>query len=355
MARLHFGLACARGPSERSRAITDIEAAIGVLPADSPAAWVERERERPDRIAEAIEHLELDRNLLAASGQEEAAAGACARADKLRQEARKLATRLHKEAGSHRDGQKNFTDAIVKYDRSIALNPSFADAYFDRGTCRIKVGQFIPGVLDFSRALELKPRFVDQFFTKANYLNKLVDVPKQQDEVKKIVAHHSFVASIVFLRGFFYVASTSEETRTPVLADLEAGIQDFDRTLELNPDHVTAFIYRGQLRAKLAVHGPAQQRAERLRLAMSDYDAALKRDTESGILHYLKAKAWALQVQEPGISSAERQLSTDNAIRELTVALKEKKFGGASEHLSSEKEFAAIRSNPAFVKLAKGH
>ena len=66
----------------------------------------------------------------------------------------------------------------------------------------------------------------------------VVDLNRVVAELNKVVDDHPDLAHVVFLRGFFYVAKT--EFKKYERKDLELGIADFDRTLELAPNHVSA-------------------------------------------------------------------------------------------------------------------
>lgn len=50
---------------------------------------------------------------------------------------------------------KDYRGAIADYSKAIELNPSFADAYFNRGITKISSGQKDKGCLDLSKAGEL--------------------------------------------------------------------------------------------------------------------------------------------------------------------------------------------------------
>src|SRR4029077_10296583 len=108
-------------------------------------------------------------------------------------------------AGKALRDKRHYTDAISKFDRAIALDPELADAFYDRGTCYLKIGNFVPGILDFSRALELNPRFADQFFNRVYQVKSGVDLNRVITELDKIVADHPDRSYVIFLRGFFYV------------------------------------------------------------------------------------------------------------------------------------------------------
>ena len=63
--------------------------------------------------------------------------------------------------------------------------------------------------------------------------------------------------------------------------ELELGISDFNRCLELNPVHVTAFLYRGFLYFKMGTRADPSERQAWYDKAMVDYKHALELDPEN--------------------------------------------------------------------------
>jgi Tfp pilus assembly protein PilF len=247
--------------------------------------------------------------------------------------------------------KRNYSDAIAKFDRAIALDPTLADGYYDRGTCYLKIGNFVPGILDFSCALELNPRFADQFYNKVYQVSYVTDLNRVIIELNKIVADHPNLSHVIFLRGFFYVAKT--EFKKYDRNDLEAGVADFDRTLELNPNHVTAYIYRGFLLYKAALMSEGGDRKKAFDRAMADYRIAVDRDPDSGVAHFLMAMCWSVLSQEKGLDEAEKKARLDKSYEELRVAIDEKQFKGF-DRIKSEKGFEAVRDDPRVQKLIRG-
>jgi len=231
-----------------------------------------------------------------------------------------------------------------------------AVAYYDRGTCYLKIGNFVPGILDFSRALEINPRWADQFYNRVYQVSYVVDLNRVITELNRVVSDHPDIAHVVFLRGFFYVAKT--EFKQFDRSDLEFGIKDFEKALELNPKHATAWIYRGFLHFKRTQpQGPGkapiattkEDRAAAFQRALDDYESAVKYDLKSGIARFLKSMCFAQMSIEDGLDAAEKTKREERSITELEGAL-ELDFKGY-DRIKAERCFDPIRKHPRFVKL----
>ncbi|HZU98551.1 MAG TPA: protein kinase, partial [Planctomycetota bacterium] len=192
-------------PAVLETANQEIESAIKAIPQEL-RRWIEDEKTPTDRIQIAAEFHDLHARILAGMGKPEDAQKATDAAANLRHEAKFVAggvldkdgrdtndKSVHNLGKALRD-KRNYTDAISKFDRAIALDPELADAFYDRGTCYLKIGNFVPGILDFSRALELNPRFADQFYNKVYQVSYVVDLNRVITELNKIVADHPDVS-----------------------------------------------------------------------------------------------------------------------------------------------------------------
>ncbi len=306
----------------------------------------------PRRISQAIAYLELladvSKQLGAVDGEKEAREQVA----EVRKAAEEAAKAELREGQTLRD-RLNYSEAIKRFDRAIELYPEFSAAYYERGTCYLKIGNFVPGILDFSRALELDPRIADQVYNKVYQISYVVDLNRVITELNKIVSDHPNVSYVIFLRGFFYVAKT--EFKKFEREDLDRGIADFNRCLELNTKHVTALLYRGFLFYKMASLLPAsdvQGRQACYDKAMADYAAALIMDPQSGISHYLQALSWSVMSTEEGLTDEQRLERRRLSLAELKTSFS-CEFKGF-ERIKNERGFDAVRNEPEFVEMMRG-
>jgi tetratricopeptide (TPR) repeat protein len=372
-----YGRAIARmaqagaNPAKLKEADEDVRAALATIPQELDK-WVgARKPETPqDRICTARRLFELDIKIAEKLGDKDRAAKSKERLDALVAQCQLESERMIDEGCALRD-RRSYSDAIARFDRAVDLDPDYAGnrekpghpaepaiAYYHRGTCYLKIGNFVPGILDFSHALEINPRWADQFYNKVYQVSYVVDLNRVITELNRVVADHPDISFVVFLRGFFYVAKT--EFKQFEKSDLDFGIKDFEKTLELNPKHATAWIYRGFLFYKktqpqgggkpaIADKDKPDDRKAAFDEALRDYDKAIENDSRSGIARFLKSMCWSTMSMEDGLTPEEKQSRKEKAVDELEAAM-ERDFKGY-DRIKAEKCFEAIRDNPRFVKL----
>lgn len=64
--------------------------------------------------------------------------------------------------------QFKYKQAIKKYDQAIEINPTVAQAYFNRGTCKSNSLDFEGAILDFDKAIELDSYFAEAYANRGN-------------------------------------------------------------------------------------------------------------------------------------------------------------------------------------------
>ena len=59
-------------------------------------------------------------------------------------------------------------EAIKLYNKAIALNPTVAQAYFNRGTCKGNNFDFLGAIADYDKAIEINPNYMEAYGNRGN-------------------------------------------------------------------------------------------------------------------------------------------------------------------------------------------
>ena len=67
----------------------------------------------------------------------------------------------------------SYTEAVATYDRVIAINTNYADAWHNRGTTLNKLGRYTEATESFSRENVINPNIANTWYNRGNALYKL--------------------------------------------------------------------------------------------------------------------------------------------------------------------------------------
>jgi tetratricopeptide (TPR) repeat protein len=225
------------------QSIADYESAIGIHPGHQDA-----------RTGRDLAGKQLESEMSRAVAEEKPSAEPQESSPQNRPEAeewyRKGYALLHEE--------DNPVDAEKAFDKAIALDAEYADAYVHRGGART-AGYFLrtqgtyenvdlakvnqaeamralkPAFTDLDRALQLKPENAEAYEGRAA-VYMLVGKPREAIEnLDKAIELDPGNAETRTTRGFMYL----------MLREPERAIADFDKSIEIAPDYVMAYKNRG--------------------------------------------------------------------------------------------------------------
>jgi tetratricopeptide (TPR) repeat protein len=79
-------------------------------------------------------------------------------------------------------------EAIQDFDRAIALNPTYSEAYYNRGNARADANRRPEAIRDYDEAIALKPGFAAAYNNRAVAFYEMKAYDKAWADVKMFVA-----------------------------------------------------------------------------------------------------------------------------------------------------------------------
>jgi tetratricopeptide (TPR) repeat protein len=181
--------------------------------------------------------------------------------------------------------------AIADYDRAIALDPTNARAFNNRGLAHAALGLADQALADYAQAVRLDPTYVRAYRNRLNLLEQRGDLKGMAANYLRLAevdqpnrADHLYHAGVA-LRGLGDRAGARKQFDAALAADPQhvdalyerallrfaqgdrtGAIADFDAALRLSPRAANAYYARGLARAALGDNNAA----------IGDFDAALK-------------------------------------------------------------------------------
>ncbi len=121
----------------------------------------------------------------------------------------------------------DFDGKLEDYTQAIAIDPQFADGYFNRGIVYVNKREPKKALADFTKSIELNPRHDRAYFERARVRSNIKDAI---DDYTAAIRVNPLFATAYVSRGF--------DRRSN--GDIEGMIADFEQALELQPDHPLA-------------------------------------------------------------------------------------------------------------------
>ncbi len=203
------------------------------------------------------------------------------------------------------EGEK-YDEALQVIDQALEVKSDLAPALLIRARAHLGLDKDEEAIEDVSRVLELEPRNLDALRLRANARYSLKKYDEALKDVEKILAFDPQNGNVILLRAFVYTA----------MEKYDPAIEDMEMLVAGNPDdpqlkNTLAMIYNSAKRPRRAIgiynellgddprdasalrgRGDAQLSMGEHKLAIEDYESALKLDEEDdGVLNNL---AWVL-------------------------------------------------------------
>ena len=126
--------------------------------------------------------------------------------------------------------KRRWDEAIIQYQKALEIKPDFAKAHNNLGYCFLQIGRVNEAITEFKKALEIKPDFAEAHNTlgdcllQIGRLNEAIIQYQKASEIKPdfVEAHNNF-GYVLFQKG-----------------RVNEAIAHFQRALEINPDFAEA-------------------------------------------------------------------------------------------------------------------
>lgn len=201
--------------------------------------------------------------------------------------------------------QKDYYEAINKFNKCVDIKPENAEVYFYRGLCKYVLFDNIGAEHDFSMAI-IYHNFL--YSDALNYRSltkyRLGKYVEAINDINKVIEKEPSILKNYLQRAYFYLAndnynaslndcaklidakSSIEEASfckakaEEALLDYKNAIKDYDKVVEINPKNIDAYAYRGMTKFKM----------DSINNAIADFNLALKLDSTCTLANYFLAE-----------------------------------------------------------------
>ena len=127
--------------------------------------------------------------------------------------------------GNAKYALKDYQNAIVDYDKAIELDPQYAPIYLNRGSAKYTLQNYQSAIVDYDKAIELDPQYALAYYNRGNTKRALGDNESALADYDQAIEYDSQHALAYYNRGNVKRA-----------LDDEAGAdEDFYKAFEIDP------------------------------------------------------------------------------------------------------------------------
>ena len=162
----------------------------------------------------------------------------------------------HNAAGLTKARNRDFDGAIAEYSEAIRLDPTFAEAFRNRGLAERNKGDVDDALRDLSQAIALNPRYAAALYDRGLVYFRKREFDRAIEDYSRVLAIDPTSANAYDNRG---LAKTDK-------GDVDGGIADLTTAITLDPRSARAYNNRGYARSKKKEYAAA----------IADCDQAIK-------------------------------------------------------------------------------
>ncbi|MFN6306887.1 MAG: tetratricopeptide repeat protein [Microcystis sp.] len=179
-------------------------------------------------------------------------------------------------AGREREARENYEQALTVINQAISLVPNNPNHYNEKSSVLSRLKRYDEGLAAITQAIELAPRAV-WYGNRGNLYRDQQKYKLALDDYNKAIELNPNHAGAYYNRGLLY----SDQKK------YDLALSDYDKAIEINPNYAEAYVNRGVL----------YRLQEKYELALADYDKAIDINHDlaeayfgRGILYYHQKK-----------------------------------------------------------------
>lgn len=163
-----------------------------------------------------------------------------------------------------------YNQAMLSFDRAIALQPDMADAYLLRGKSLVEQGDNEKAISDFTKVTELRPSDPAGWIARGAAYLELNKFPDAIRDASQAIAVNPKESAAYNLRGTAFRKS----------GDVKKAIDDFDKAVKLEPSAKNYF-----------ERGSTYQLLEQHQAAVADFDKVIETIPDLASAFFARAKS----------------------------------------------------------------
>jgi tetratricopeptide (TPR) repeat protein len=162
----------------------------------------------------------------------------------------------HYQQGLSAASAGDLINAIGRFDRAIAIDPKYFQAYIERGNVKDAIHDYPGAIADYTSAISIDPQVAPAYYNRGTVLSQSGQHEAAIVDYKKAIAINPQYA-----QAHLNLANELDD-----LDDVAGALANYDRAIAIKPNYALAYLNRG------IMHGRAGNRAQ----AVTDLRQAAK-------------------------------------------------------------------------------
>ena len=126
-------------------------------------------------------------------------------------------------------------EAIGKFDRAIAINPQYFQAYIERGNVKDAIHDYPGAIADYTSAISIDPQAAPAYYNRGTVLSQSGKHEAAIVDYKKAIA-----IDPQYPQAHLNLANELDD-----LNDVAGALTNYDRAIALKPNYALAYLNRG--------------------------------------------------------------------------------------------------------------